>query len=92
MEMIMDMWRVEPGRCGVSGLHTEPASGLVGYLVAAPTDEKPFMKNGRFDIDAFEDASMGVFFCLTRNGFRAAHVALRRRCREQGHTLLGVTQ
>lgn len=81
MEMIMDMWRVKPGLCGVSGLLTEPASGLVGYLVAAPADEKPFMKDGRFDIDAFEYASKGVFFSLTQEGFRAAHAQLRLRCR-----------
>lgn len=88
MQMVMDMWRVEPGRCCVLGLRAEPASGLVGYLVAAPTDEKPFLKDGRFDIDAFEDASVGFYFELTRVGFRTAHAALRRRCREQGHTLL----
>lgn len=92
MQMVMDMWRVDPKLCGVSELPVEPTSGLVGYLVAAPADEKPFFEKGQFDIDAFDDASEGVFFCLTRDGFRAAHVALRRRCQEQGHTLLVVTQ
>lgn len=92
MEMVMDMWRVDPGLCGVSGLLTEMASGLVGYLVAAPADETPFMKNGQFDIDVFEVASEGIFFRLTKDGFRTAHSALRNRCRAHGHVLLGVAQ
>ncbi len=90
MQMIMDMWRVDPALCGLSGLSTIPATGLVGYLVAAPVEEEPFLKNGRFDIDAFEDASVGVFFSLTREGFRAAHAQLRGRCRRLGHVLLRV--
>ena len=91
MEMVMDMWRVEPGHGGVSGLHglhPEPASGLIGYLVASPADENPFMKEGCFDIDAYEVASKSVFFSLTREGFRSAHARLRSRCRRLGHTLI----
>lgn len=30
MQMVMDMWRVNPKLCGVSGLSVEPAKELVG--------------------------------------------------------------
>jgi hypothetical protein len=91
MKMIMDMWRVDPHCCGVSGLHglhAEPASGLVGYLVAQPADEDPFMEKDCFDIDAYEAASVGVFFSLTRDGFHDAHSQLRFRCRREGQILI----
>lgn len=88
MQMEMDMWRVDPGLCGVPGLRVETVNGLVGYLVASPVDEKPFLENGQFDVDAFEDASVGVFFPLTRAGFRTGHALLRGRCRQLGYTLL----
>lgn len=91
MEMSLHMWKVKPG-CGdptEQWVQREPASGCIGWLVACPVDEKPFMTvGGRFDFDAFEDASVGTLYPLTKEGFRAAHAALRRRCRGLGHTII----
>jgi hypothetical protein len=88
MEMVMDMWRVNPSRCDPpeQWVPREPASGCIGWLVAQPVDERRFMvAGGQFDVDAFDDASVGTFFPLTKDGYRAAHVALRRRLRQLGH-------
>jgi hypothetical protein len=92
MEMVMDMWRVNPCRCDPpeEWVAREPASGCIGWLVAQPVDERLFVvAGGQFDVDAFDDASVGTFFPLTQDGYRAAHVALRRRLRHLGHVLQG---
>ncbi|GAB7078709.1 hypothetical protein [Megalodesulfovibrio paquesii] len=87
MEMCMDMWRIDPERCGFAGLIT-PRDGLVGYLVAMPLDESPYFRMGEFDLEAFEAAELSYIFPLTREGFRAAHQMLRADCKVQGHTLV----
>jgi len=88
MEMWMDMWRVDPRYCGVSELLIEPRAGMVGYIVAYPVDETPYIRNGCFDVDAFEDASIGFYFELTLDGYRTAHHSLRQECRDCGHVLV----
>lgn len=74
MEMSLHMWKVKPG-CGdppEQWVPREPASGCIGWLVACPVAENPFMlAGGRFDIDAFEDASVGTFSPSLGRGFAA---------------------
>lgn len=77
----MEMWRVRPEHHGFEGLQVEQTSGLVGYLVAYPADEKPYLQSGTFDIDAFEEDATAVFFELTKAGYRAAHTILRQQLR-----------
>jgi len=79
-------WRIDARfALAAFGVCPPAVNGMVGYIMAGPEREEPYLDDkGNFDDDAYDAASVRVMFRLDRESFGLAYRSLRQRCRKLG--------
>ena len=84
MEREIIMCWVNAERCGLKDKIVTDAQGYVGCIDARPKDEGPYIKNGDFDIEAYENDAITILFAPNRSVYIGAFRWLRS-VRSKGH-------
>ena len=84
MERVLSIRNVNVNSCGLE--HLANKNGKVGIVEAVPVDDS-YLHDGTFDVDAWEEDTVQVFFAHTKEAFKEAHRILRELVRDAGDTL-----